>query len=66
MGTITAITPGDIAVATGLVRRFALKLQLPDAIHLALCQRSGLVLATLDAGLAGAANALAVTNIVPA
>ncbi len=56
----------DVAAATGLVRRFDLKLRLPDAIHLAACQRRGLTLATLDDMLADAARALGVAHIVPA
>lgn len=56
----------DIAAATALVRRFELKLRLPDATHLAVCQRRGLTLATLDDQLANAARALGVAHIVPA
>lgn len=55
----------DIAEATALVRRLELKLRLPDAIHLAACQRRGLMLATLDDGLADAARALGVAHICP-
>jgi predicted nucleic acid-binding protein len=60
------IDSADIAAATDLVRRFELKLRLPDAIHLALCHRRGFTLATLDDGLANAANALGVAHICPA
>jgi predicted nucleic acid-binding protein len=60
------ILPADIAAATALVRRFELKLRLPDAIHLAACQRAGLVLATLDAGLVAAAAALHLPSQLPA
>ena len=56
----------DIANATALVRRLDLKLRLPDAIHLAICMRLGLTLATLDLGLANAARALGAPHIVPA
>ncbi len=56
----------DIGLAAALVRRFDLKLRLPDAIHLAACQRRGLTLATLDDMLADAARALGVAHIVPA
>jgi uncharacterized protein len=60
-----AITSEDIAAATTLVRRFELKLRLPDAIHLAACQRRGLTLATLDDVLADAARALGVAHVCP-
>ena len=60
-----AIATDDLATAIALVRRFELKLRLPDAIHLALCQRRSLVLATLDDGLADAARALGVAHVVP-
>jgi uncharacterized protein len=66
VGAMTAIMPDDIAAAGVLVRQFELKLRLPDAIHLAACQRRGLRLATLDIGLADAARALGVAHIVPA
>jgi uncharacterized protein len=60
-----AIESSDIANATALFRRFDLKLRLPDAIHLAACQRRGLTLATLDDTLADAARALGVAHICP-
>ena len=65
VGTLVQIMPDDIAAAAVLVRRFELKLRLPDAIHLAACQRRGLTLATLDSGLADAARALGVAHICP-
>jgi predicted nucleic acid-binding protein len=61
-----AIVSADIADATALVRRFDLKLRLPDAIHLAACGRRALALATLDDLLADAAHALGVAHICPA
>jgi predicted nucleic acid-binding protein len=61
-----ATQPQDITAATSLVRRFELKLRLPDAIHLAACLRAGLTLATLDAGLVAAAHALHLPSQLPA
>lgn len=60
------IDSDDIAAATALVRAMVYGLRLPDAIHLAACQRRGLTLATLDDGLADAARALGVAHICPA
>jgi uncharacterized protein len=45
----------DIAQAALLVRRFALGLRMPDAIHLAICQRLGASLVTFDQRLYSAA-----------
>lgn len=61
-----AIAPEDIMEAIALVRALVHGLRLPDAIHLAACQRRGLTLATLDDTLATAARALGVAHIVPA
>ncbi|OYQ27083.1 hypothetical protein CHU93_11270 [Sandarakinorhabdus cyanobacteriorum] len=63
---VPTLHDADIGAAADLVRRFALKLRLPDAIHLAVCMRRGLILATLDDLLADAARALGVAHIVPA
>ena len=57
--------PSDIRVASLFVRRFALKLRLPDAIHAATCQRLGATLVTLDHRLADAATALGITVHIP-
>jgi hypothetical protein len=59
------ILSADIATGNALVRQLDLKLRLPDAIHLAACQRRGLTLATLDDMLAQAAGALGVAHIIP-
>lgn len=59
------IAPDDIADATRLVRAVVHGLRLPDAIHLAVCQRRQFTLATLDDGLADAARALGVAHICP-
>lgn len=48
----------DTHTADGFVRRFALKLRAPDALHLAICQRREARLVTFDRRLAAAAEAL--------
>jgi uncharacterized protein len=60
-----AVEPDDVRRAGALVRRFDLKLLTPDAIHLAVCERHGLTLATLDRRLAAAAEILGVKCLVP-
>lgn len=59
------VEPDDVRRASDLVRKFELKLLTPDAIHLALCERHGLALATLDKRLAAAAETLGVACVVP-
>ena len=49
----------DFQHARLLVRRFELKLRMPDALHLAAAQRLGATLVTADGTLAGAARDLA-------
>ena len=56
---------GDIRLAHLLVRRFETKLRVGDAVHLALCQRLGTTLVTLDNGLASAAELLGIACYVP-
>jgi uncharacterized protein len=60
-----AIEPDDVRRAGALVRRFDLKLLTPDAIHLAVCERLGFQLATLDRRLAAAAEMIGVSCFVP-
>lgn len=60
------IEDNDIARAAALVRRFELKLLMPDAIHLALCVRHQLVMVTLDKLLAEAAGVWGVEVVWPA
>ncbi len=48
----------DTYAASDFVRRFALKLRAPDALHLAICQRREARLVTFDRRLAAAAEAL--------
>ncbi len=55
----------DIRRAAILIRRFDLKLLMPDAIHLALCERHELRLVTLDQRLAEAARDLEIEVVVP-
>ena len=55
----------DIRRAIVMVRRFDLKLLMPDAIHAALCARHELRLVTLDERLAEAARELEIEVIVP-
>lgn len=55
----------DIRRAAILIRRFDLKLLMPDAIHLALCERHELTLVTLDERLADASQALGIEVVVP-
>ena len=56
----------DIAEASRMVRRFDLKLRLPDAIHVATARRMQFRLVTLDRRMARAARALGVACINPA
>lgn len=51
-------TAEDMREATGLVRRFELKLLFPDALHLALCARADAHLITGDHRQAKAADAI--------
>jgi uncharacterized protein len=59
------VEPIDVRWAGVLVRQYELKLLTPDAIHLALCERHGSVLVTLDKRLAEAAGAIGVMAVVP-
>jgi uncharacterized protein len=55
----------DCRLADRHVRRFELKLRAPDGLHLAICRRLGLQLATLDRRLAAAARVLGIEVLVP-
>jgi uncharacterized protein len=59
------IEDNDIARSASLVRRFELKLLMPDAVHLGLCVRHELALVTLDIKLAEAARVLGVEVVWP-
>ena len=60
------IEPRDIGVAAQFVRHPLPKLLMPDAIHLAVCQRLGLTLVTLDGGMADAAAIRGIALKIPA
>jgi hypothetical protein len=55
----------DIVQAAQFVRRFDLKLRMPDALHLAVCLRAGARLVTHDHTLADAAAACGVAAVRP-
>lgn len=55
----------DIRTAALFVRRFELKLRMPDAIHAATARRLGATLVTFDLRLASAAAALGIACTVP-
>jgi predicted nucleic acid-binding protein len=57
------IQGSDVRTADIYVRRFELKLRAPDALHLALCRRLDLRLATLDSRLAVAAAEFGVSVV---
>ena len=63
--SVVALDDTIVPDAIALVRQFALKLLMPDAIHLALCMRNGLSLATLDDRLAVAARGIGLEVVVP-
>lgn len=59
-GQKIAMQPEDMGQAAELVRRFEFGLRMPDALHLALAQRLGSPLATLDKRQTEAARALGI------
>ncbi len=63
--TAVPVANADIIRAASLVRRFDLKLLMPDAIHAALCERHDLTLVTLDERLAEACGLIGVDVAVP-
>lgn len=52
------IAPEDVRTAEAFIRRLDLPLRTPDAIHIALAQRHGAILATLDGKMRLAAQRL--------
>ncbi len=60
-----AVNNGDIRRAAAIVRRFDLKLLMPDAIHVGLCVQHGFTLVTLDDRMADAAEGLGVAVVLP-
>jgi predicted nucleic acid-binding protein len=59
------LVASDARLADICVRRFDLMLRAPDALHVAICRRTGYTLVTLDRRLELAARALGVAVIVP-
>ncbi len=59
------VQSSDIRLANVFVRRFELMLRAPDAVHAAICARSGNHLVTLDGRLAHAAQELGLTVVTP-
>jgi predicted nucleic acid-binding protein len=55
----------DCRLANTFVRRFDLRLRVPDALHAAICRRLGMRLVTLDRRLAAAARALEIDVLDP-
>ena len=60
-----AVNNADIRRAAAIVRRFDLKLLMPDAIHVGLCVQHGFTLVTLDDRMADAAEMLGVAVVLP-
>lgn len=63
---LTNILDDDVWRAAALVRTLSLKLRTPDALHLAVCERLGAQLVTLDGNLAKAARVQGVSCLNPA
>ncbi len=59
------VQPSDVRLSNVLVRRFDLMLRAPDALHAAICRRTGDTLVTLDVRMAKAAAELGIEVIVP-
>jgi predicted nucleic acid-binding protein len=59
------IRSADMRLTSILARRFDLRLRAPDALHIAICRRTGDTLVTLDRRLARAAKTLGVAVHVP-
>ncbi|MBJ7499662.1 MAG: type II toxin-antitoxin system VapC family toxin [Sphingopyxis sp.] len=62
---LVELEASDVRLAGLFVRKVELGLRMPDAIHVAVSQRLGATLATLDVRLAGAAAALDVKVLIP-
>ncbi len=54
------IEGADVAHATALVRRFDVALRTPDALHIAIAERTGCTLLTFDRAMAKAARGLGI------
>ena len=55
-------SPGDIAMAATFIRRLDLNLRTPDAVNIAIAQRTGATLATFDMRMAANAVALGIST----
>ena len=65
MATFRLTSSGDIANCDRLIRDFALKLSVPDALHLAVAMAEGIPLVTFDQRLAFAARAVRHPVVLP-
>jgi uncharacterized protein len=61
---VAELDASDCRLASNFVRRFELKLRVPDALHAAICHRLGFQLVTLDKRLAEAARELGIDVIM--
>jgi uncharacterized protein len=59
------ITASDIGAADKILRRLNVNLRTPDAIHIAVTQRTGAMLVTFDRGMTASARALGVVVAMP-
>ena len=59
------VQASDVRLSNVLVRRFDLMLRAPDALHAAICRRTGDDLVTLDHRMAKAAAELGIAVVVP-
>ena len=57
----TNLTPADVAAATEFIRRLEFNLRTPDALNIAIAQRTAVTLVTFDLRMAENARALGVT-----
>ena len=62
---LVEMTPGDVRLAHGLVRRFETKLRAADALHVAMTIRLGATLVTDDAGMLAGAEMVGVAAVGP-
>jgi predicted nucleic acid-binding protein len=57
---IVTLENGDVTVAIGLMRRLEFPLRTPDALHVALVQRTGSMLLSFDAAMINTARTLGI------
>jgi uncharacterized protein len=65
MTELADVDAHDCRLANTYVRRFELRLRVPDALHAAICRSLDLQLVTLDRRLAAAARELGIAVVVP-